>query len=560
MGAAGSAWRAVGDPGRIKMIEQEVYVGTHTPVVQLAGDGTPRGILQDGLGLVQGKEYTGHVVLAGDATAAPVEVSLVWADERGDEPGARETVAIDAITAAYATRPLRFTVGADTDKGRLEIVSRGNGLLRIGTLSLMPADNVNGMRADTLALLKELDAPVYRWPGGNFVSGYNWKDGIGERDRRPPRKNPAWEGLEHNDFGLDEFLAFCREIDTEPFITVNSGLGNVDEAVEELEYANGAADTPMGKLRAANAHPEPYSVKWWAIGNEMYGNWQLGKVPLDNYARKHNEFAEAMRAQDPNIKLIAVGATGKWSEGMLAQCAGHMDLLSEHFYRGEAKGLLSHVRQIPDAVRHKATMHRRYHKEIPAIEGTFIPIALDEWNYWYGPELYGQIGPRYFLKDALGIAAGLHEYTRHSDVFFMANYAQTVNVIGAIKTNKTAAEFDTTGLVLKLYRRHYGTIPVAVGGDCAPLDVAAAWTQDRTALTVGIVNPCLDAQKVPVRVDGASLTGSGRVWTITGTDPMAYNEPGVPPAVRIEEKEVDGISDALDVGPISVTLYALAVK
>ena len=155
-------------------------------------------------------------------------------------------------------------------------------------MSLMPADNVRGMRADTLALLKELDAPVYRWPGGNFVSGYNWRDGLGDPDRRPPRKNPAWKGVEHNDFGIDEYMAFCRMLGTEPYITVNSGLGVVQTAVEELQYANAAATTPMGKLRAENGHAEPYRVRFWAIGNEMYGNWQLGHMPLEKYVQKHN--------------------------------------------------------------------------------------------------------------------------------------------------------------------------------------------------------------------------------------------------------------------------------
>ncbi len=122
----------------------------------------------------------------------------------------------------------------------------------------MPADNVQGFRPDTLALLRELNAPVYRWPGGNFVSGYNWRDGIGDRDKRPPRKNPAWKGVEHNDVGIHEFMALCALLETEPYIAVNSGLGDVASAADEVEYVNGAAATPMGKLRAANGHAEPY--------------------------------------------------------------------------------------------------------------------------------------------------------------------------------------------------------------------------------------------------------------------------------------------------------------
>ena len=123
---------------------------------------------------------------------------------------------------------------------------------------------------------------------------------------------------------------------------------------------------------------------------------------------------------------------------------------------------------------------------------------MDEWNYWYGPHVFGELGVRYFLKDALGIAAGIHEYTRNTDIIYMANYAQTVNVIGCIKTTKTDAAFATTGQVLKLYRNEYGTIPVKVTGDSMPLDIAAAWTDDREILTVGIVNPVNEEFELPV--------------------------------------------------------------
>src|SRR5208283_2197714 len=160
--------------------------------------------------------------------------------------------------------------------------------------------------------------------------------------------------------------------------------------------------------------------------NEMYGGWQLGHMPLERYVEKHNQFADAMRRIDPSVKLIAVGNVGKWSEAMLSHCANEMDLMSEHFYCHARKDLAAHVRQIPDNVRRIAEAHRRYRREIPALAGKDIRVALDEWNYWYGPDVFGEIGTRYFLKDALGIAAGLHEMARSSDMIFMANYAQTV--------------------------------------------------------------------------------------------------------------------------------------
>ena len=166
------------------------------------------------------------------AARTPVRSASAWFGATGRTTARRSTV--PQVAEAYAKTPLEFTAGKTTDDGRLEITAAGQGRFSVGTVSLMPADNVQGMRADTLALLKELDSPVYRWPGGNFVSGYNWQDGIGDPDRRPPRKNPAWQGIEHNDMGLDEFMVFCRVLKTEPYIAVNSGLGEVQAAVDEV--------------------------------------------------------------------------------------------------------------------------------------------------------------------------------------------------------------------------------------------------------------------------------------------------------------------------------------
>jgi len=267
-----------------------------------------------------------------------------------------------------------------------------------------------------------------------------------------------------------------------------------------------------------------------------------------------------MRAADPSIQCVAVGAVGKWSETMLTICADHMELISEHFYCQSRPGVGAHVAQIPAAVGRIAAAHRDYRKRLASLKGKDIRIALDEWNYWYGPHLYGQLGTRYFLNDALGIAAGLHEFFRNSDIYFMANYAQTVNVIGCIKTSKTAAEFATTGLALKLYRKEFGAVPVEVTGGPEPLDVVAAWTADRKALTVGVVNPTKMKFDLAIDVKGAGLSGKGRVWWITGPGEKAYNAPGQKPQVTIQEKALTDIKNRLSVPPISASVYRLQVK
>jgi alpha-N-arabinofuranosidase len=551
-----SPWMIVGDKQNISMETDNAFVGEHTPRIALTGDGTPGGIIQNRLALVEGKGYTGRIALAGTPEVGPIQISLVWGGGAHD----RDTIMIEKISEKFTTIQLQFRSKASTDNGRIEIVSTGKGHFSIGTVSLMPDDNILGWRTDVVTLLKELNSPVYRWPGGNFVSGYDWKDGIGDPDRRPPRKNPAWKGIEHNDVGIHEFMDLCREINTEAFIAVNTGLGGAASAAEEIEYVNGSAETPMGQVRAQNGHPKPYGVKWWAIGNEMYGDWQLGHMSLEEYVQKHNRVVDAMRNVDPDMQAIGVGAAGPWSEQMLNTCADHMNLISEHLYSQDKDDVVEHTGQIAVSIRSIAKLHREYLKNISGLAGKDIRIALDEWNYWYGANEYGELGTRYFLQDGLGVAIGLHEFFRNSDLFFMANYAQTVNVIGAIKTTKTEAEFETTGLVLKLYRERFGTIPVQLEGKFEPLDVSAALSSDGNTLTVAIVNPTEQPQSLALLLNQGELTGSGLRWIISGPDKLSHNAPGKARQVDITQTTLRDASNTLALAPLSVTLYALSLK
>ncbi len=551
-----SPWLVLGDKKAVTMAREGAWVGGHSPRIVLPGEGAAAGLVQERLGLQEGREYTGRIVLAGDASAAPVEVSLAWGGGGTD----RETVSLAELGTGFVTHEFRFRSGGSTDNGRLEVVSRGTGTLRIGTASLMPADNVFGWRSDTLARLRELDSPVYRWPGGNFVSGYDWKDGIGDPDRRPPRKNPAWKGVEPNDVGLHEFVTLCRLIGAEPYVAVNTGKGGPEAAAELVQYANGAATTAMGRKRAENGSSRPFGVKLWAVGNEMYGDWQIGHIPLAKYVEKHKAVVDAMRAQDPSVQPVAVGSVGEWSRTMLASAAGHMTHISEHAYWQDKPEVPAHVAQVVEGIRRVAEAHRAYRREIPALRGRDIRIAFDEWNYWYGPNEYGELGTRYFLQDGLGIAAGLHELFRNSDLFFMANYAQTVNVIGAIKTTATAAEMEATGLVLALYRREFGTLPVAVRGAPAPLDVEAAWAADRSSLTVAVVNPTAEPRRVRLALEGAAITGAARRFVLTGPGARAYNAPGRPRQVTVSQATLAAGGDTLDAPPLSVVLHVLPAR
>ncbi len=551
-----SPWEEVGaDVSGYARVSVNSFVGELTPMVRLPG-GKRRGLVQEGLPLEEGRGYEGRVWLAGNTGGAPIEVSLVW----GDGEDERETVTVDRLSREYEKTSFAFTAQGSAPDGRIEIMSEGEGHFSVGTISLMPDDNIKGLRADTLELLKELNAPMYRWPGGNFVSGYDWRDGVGDRDRRPPRRNPAWEeGVESNDFGLDEFIAFCRRLDAEPHIVVNTGAGDVDMALEQLEYCNGPADSPMGQQRAANGHEAPHDVTWWGVGNEMYGGWQIGYIPLEDYLERHNVFAAAMREAYPDIKLTASGQMGEWSEGLLRHCADHMDFIGEHFYAQEQQDVAAHVRQIPDRIRRTAEAHRRYRQEIEGLAEKEIPIALTEWNYWYGPYVYGELGTQYYQKDALGIAAGIHEMARQSDIIQMASYAQAVNVLGAIKTSDTDAVMDATGAVLTLYRRYFGALPVMVSVE-EPLDAMGAWTEDRATLTLGVVNPTASSYTIPIVSRDAAITGTAEGWTVAHDDPLAHNVPGEPQQVRIEAIGSIAVEDGLPVAPYSATVFHVKVE
>jgi len=547
-----SPWEIIGKGENVQTDRENPYTGEFAVRVKAPGDGTAAGIRQYGLGLIQGKKYSGHIVLSGENSSLPVILRLSAGENHLEVP-------MEEISPEYHSASFAFESPFSSDSVMLEILSEGSGHFTIGTLSIMPEDNIKGWRKDVVALMKELESPVYRWPGGNFVSGYNWRDGIGDRDKRPPRKNPAWKGVEPNDVGIHEYMELMEILDAEAFIAVNTGLGTLEEVVQELEYLNGPADSEWGQIRAVNGHPEPYAVKWWAVGNEMYGSWQLGHMPLSEYVSKHNSIADAMWKVDPDAQLIGVGAVGEWSEKMLNESADKMNLISEHIYCRELDTVSAHIDQIANSVKRVADAHRGYLSDIEGLAEKNIRIAMDEWNYWYGDYLYGELGVRYHHKDALGIAKGLHEFFRNSDLFFMANYAQTVNVIGCIKTTTTSAGFATTALPLILYRKHFESVPVGVDNTISGLDVAAAVSDDKNVLTVSIVNSGAQAAVYELDIPGISLSKEVSAWTIQNDNPEAYNVPGEDPEVSIVESAFTMKKNRIEVPSYAIVLLKFEI-
>ncbi|MHB8956920.1 MAG: alpha-L-arabinofuranosidase C-terminal domain-containing protein [Pirellulaceae bacterium] len=529
------------------------YCGDHCLAIWVrdAADGAC-GISQAGLGLIEGKEYVGYVLLRHVAPPAPVTVRLAW----GADPGAAAETVLDNVGTEYEKFSFRFRAGASTDQARLSLTMDQPGYVWVACLSLMPADAVRGMRADTLELLKRLNAPIYRWPGGNFVSGYHWKDGLGPRDRRPPRWERAWQGVEDNDFGIDEFLDFCREIRTEPLIVVNTGLGSVTEAVQEMEYVNGSTETYWGARRARAGHPEPYGVVWWGIGNEMFGDWQLGNVPVERYALRNNAFVQAMKKVDPQIRTVAVGAPGRWNDAMIPRCADFIDVLSGHHYterrmrvpfspedeRQYEENFLPYSGSVAAGVKNIIDdLRLRQDGSNPAIDR--IRLAIDEWGIvreWNpapdGPGV-GIYEVYYPLGDGIANARALHELIRAADVVEIGQWAQAVNVIGAIKTSKTHASMGPVGHFLALYRAQVAgrVLPVTVEPQ-VPLDVVASFDDKDKSLSLGLINYSPQHEvTLSLELKGMGDDPAVRAWRIDGPSLSAINVPGQPEQVTTTE-------------------------
>lgn len=610
-------WRPVGPDEVVTMDKDHPFAGDQSPRIALDAS-SPHGIQQSGLALVKAKRYTGHIWLRG-TPGSKVRVALIWGEGAKD----RQTISFAAITNEYRKFPLSFTGQSDSENGALEITGTGSGNFHVGAVSLMPADNVDGFRPDTIALLRQLHSGMWRLPGGNFLSDWNWYDGIGDRDKRTPMFDYAWNAMQSNDVGLDEFMTLCRLIDVEPYITVNAGFGDAHSAAEEVEYMNGSANTRLGALRARNGHPEPYRIKYWDIGNEPYGVWQLGRTDLKYYVLKHNEFAKAMRAVDPSITLLASGnmpepmdLTGEmrtknvdnmkavegtpedWTGGLLEHSWGNFSGITQHWYAQsgrhfnvqKAKTLppdaptadgydkvdqttLQYARYPANIVHLKAQEWRRYQQRFPQMLDKKIFLSMDEYAYFGGT--FNRIPD---LKLALAYGMIFNEMLRHTD--FLRMSAHTMGV-STLDYNPTAAIFNTTGLMFKMYGDRFvpGSTPVAltgnspqpapkdpVGGDqpetnsgspTYPLDMFAALTPDRKFLNLAVVNATDSEQHFALNVTGAGAGVPARLWQITGDSLQAADRAGQIPQVTIREIPVGDAGPTLSVAPISISIFQI---
>jgi alpha-N-arabinofuranosidase len=409
----------------------------------------------------------------------------------------------------------------------------------------------NGFRKDVIEAMQELRIPVVRYPGGNFVATYHWMDGVGPREQRPKRPELAWLGVESNQFGTDEFLKWCEIVGTEPYLALNFGTGTLDEALGWLEYCNSTQDTHYANLRRRNGREEPYNVKYWALGNECWGPWQVEQMTKDDYAKKAYQWAKALKLLDPSIVLILCGETGhsEWDFHVLKECirwdqhalgagnvtASLIDMHSIHIYTASNDPVKNAVapRSAERAIEISASLIdlARIQNGVPAS----VPqqkICFDEWNVWDPVRAPGDLGAeeQYTLSDALAVAVWMNVFVRQSKYVGMANIAQSVNVISPLMTSKDGIVKQTTWwpylLFCKYMRGHtvatHVSCPAYDGetepkwlrgaGDTPWLDVSAALGADGW-MSMVVVNVHLE-QDFAVALEGVG--GKVNVYTVTG--------------------------------------------
>lgn len=460
-----------------------------------------------------------------------------------------------------------------------------------------PTADADGFREDVLELVKQMGVTTVRYPGGNFVSGYRWEDGVGPVDQRPSRLDLAWHSLEPNTVGVDEFMRWASKAGVEPMMAVNLGTRGVAEAVDLLDYCNGTSGSTLSRQRVANGSPDPHAVRMWCLGNEMDGDWQTGHKTAHEYGRVAAETARAMRQVDPTLELVACGSSasdmptfGTWEREVLTECYDLVDFLSIHRYYEEKDGdlasflgsvvdmdaFIDDVVATADSVRAALKKDKR------------IMLSFDEWNVWY--QLRAESVPpqdddwpiapvlledHYTAADAVVVANMLICLLRHSDRVTSASQAQLVNVIAPIMTEPGGRVWTQTtyhpfaqaaalsrGVVLDV-RPHGGpTFTTADHGEVAAVDAVATWDADAGRGSVLVVNrhpgQAVDLDLDLSRFGDVRLIGA---TTLHADDPYTRNsvdEPERVVPVPRDDVRLDGGRLSLPMPPVSFSTVSFA--
>ena len=388
-----------------------------------------------------------------------------------------------------------------------------------------PSADEDGFRRDVLELVRELDVPVIRYPGGNFVSGYNWEDGVGPKSERPVRLDLAWASKESNQVGLSEFQDWLDKAGSEMMYAINLGTRGVDEARNIIEYANHPGGTYLSDLRKKHGRDKPYNIKLWCLGNEMDGPWQIGAKTATEYGRLAVECAKVMKMFDPGIELVACGSSflgmptfGEWEREVLEHTYEQIEYLSLHSYfnniKNDTASFLTKNIDMDDFIKTVAGIC----DEVKARKGSKkdVMLSFDEWNVWYHSQENDKNAPRwsddppgliediYNFEDALLVGGFLITLLKNADRVKIACLAQLVNVIAPIMTDPAGGAWKQTIFYPFMHASKYGRGTAIKAEilcpkiDCAErdgvdsIDSVAVWNGEQKETTLFILNRSLE--------------------------------------------------------------------
>lgn len=474
--------------GNYSLDEENPFNGKLSQRISVEGEPCTLGIAQDGLFVEGGKGYCLSVYLRQKGVQGPLWARLQCRGRVLAEAGFRPAPEWRKYTA-------RLMPSQATSDATLALEFRGPGTVWIDQVSLMPEESVGGWRPDVVQALRELRPGIIRF-GGSTTETFDWRNTIGDPDRRVPWRNAPWGGMHPTGAGLEEFVQLCKAVDAEPLICVRVSGKEPAEGAAQVEYFNGGPDTPMGRLRAQNGHPEPYGVKYWQVGNELGG---------DEYARELAAFCAAMKAADPTIKLLSAFP----SPAVLREAGEYLDYLCPHHYGCE--DLAGKEAELQDL--------RRLAAEYAP--GRNLKIAVTEWNTTAGDWGLGR-AMLWTLDNALACSRYHNLLHRYADLVEIANRSNLTNSFcsGILQTDNTRLYKTPTYYAQQLYACHAGSRPlqVEIEGDLERDDVSATLSRDGRTLVLFVVNNTRDGRKVTLDLSAfGPLEKTAQIWTLMDT-------------------------------------------
>lgn len=566
-----SPWKHYGNDTTYSIDNEIVYTPRQSQCIQV-NNSKWEGVYQDDLRLVENEAYQGYIWAYCEQET---EIKIVIKNKE-DQIFAEKIFKLEA--GSWKKYNYVFRNKDLCEDAQIFYLVHGPGKVWLDQTSLCPESAVKGNWPEVMDYIKNLKPGIMRFPGGCAADCYFWKEGVGSRDLRPGRCNEHWGGIEQNQFGTDEFIEFCREINCEPLICVNFGSATPEEAAEWVEYCNGSIDTKYGKLRAENGHSEPYGVKYWEIGNEVFGEWEIGHCNAEEYAKKYLKFAKAMREKDQSIVLLACAGDGgntdqEWNQTVLEICGNMVDQLSLHLYAP----LINSKEYEDESIYQAVTAFSEKAEKV--FLNTFstmeekarqVPLAITEWNCNYGEE--DGTNREQTLESAISNAGLLHLFLRNSDRISMTNVSDLINGWpgGIIRSRRGQAFGTVSYYLLQMYIQAQlkSVVDCSYNSECFHVEQLGNIMEMKDVSYLDIVC-CKDVndkmkvfainrhrkEKINLAIPGWKITGGKKLWHENSLAMNTWEE-----QEKIIPQDVEDCGEEIELLPHAVYLLNIRKK